>query len=93
MLNSLFISWRDCNASFHESKGVKGEIEDAGCHLFFLSLYSPDLNPIEHVWSPLKKRVSMKLDQDEINLEAAISQVIEVNVRNYSLNAISLIIF
>ncbi|WP_230391877.1 transposase [Piscirickettsia salmonis] len=40
----------------------------------FLPPYSPDLNPIEHVWSPLKNRVRMKLDQDEINLETALSQ-------------------
>ncbi|WP_155084980.1 IS630 family transposase [Piscirickettsia salmonis] len=65
------------NASFHKSKGVKEAIEDAGCHLLFLPSYSPDLNPIEHVWSPLKNRVRMKLDQDEINLETALSQVMK----------------
>ncbi|ERL60779.1 transposase, partial [Piscirickettsia salmonis] len=62
---------------FHKSKGVKEAIEDAGCHLLFLPPYSPDLNPIEHVWSPLKNRVRMKLDQDEINLETALSQVMK----------------
>ncbi|QGP52311.1 hypothetical protein PsalN5692_03819 (plasmid) [Piscirickettsia salmonis] len=56
---------------------MKEAIEDAGCHLLFLPPYSPDLNPIEHVWSPLKNRVRMKLDQDEINLEAALSQVMK----------------
>ncbi|ERL60361.1 transposase, partial [Piscirickettsia salmonis] len=61
----------------HKSKGVKEAIEDAGCHLLFLPPYSPDLNPIEHVWSPLKNRVRMKLDQDEINLETALSQVMK----------------
>ncbi|WP_257129678.1 transposase, partial [Piscirickettsia salmonis] len=64
-------------AFFHKSKGVKEAIEDAGCHLLFLPPYSPDLNPIEHVWSPLKNRVRMKLDQDEINLETALSQVMK----------------
>ncbi|WP_257129617.1 transposase, partial [Piscirickettsia salmonis] len=63
--------------SLHKSKGVKEAIEDAGCHLLFLPPYSPDLNPIEHVWSPLKNRVRMKLDQDEINLETALSQVMK----------------
>ncbi|PEQ15552.1 hypothetical protein X973_12130 [Piscirickettsia salmonis] len=52
-------------------------MEDAGCHLLFLPPYSPDLKPIEHVWSPLKNRVRMKLDQDEINLETALSQVMK----------------
>ncbi|WP_032126563.1 transposase, partial [Piscirickettsia salmonis] len=65
------------NDYFHKSKGVKEAIEDAGCHLLFLPPYSPDLNPIEHVWSPLKNRVRMKLDQDEINLETALSQVMK----------------
>ncbi|WP_230584181.1 transposase, partial [Piscirickettsia salmonis] len=62
---------------FHKSKGVKEAIEGAGCHLLFLPPYSPDLNSIEHVWSPLKNRVRMKLDQDEINLETALSQVMK----------------
>ncbi|QGP55720.1 hypothetical protein PsalMR5_03180 [Piscirickettsia salmonis] len=73
----LSTPWLAANASFHKSKGVKEAIEDAGCHLLFLPPYSPDLNPIEHVWSPLKNRVRMKLDQDEINLEAALSQVMK----------------
>ncbi|QIX55544.1 hypothetical protein [Piscirickettsia salmonis] len=32
---------------------------------------------LTHVWSPLKNRVHMKLDQDEINLETALSQVMK----------------
>ncbi|QIX57228.1 transposase [Piscirickettsia salmonis] len=44
---------------------------------YFYPPYSPDLNPIEHVWSPLKNRVRMKIDQDEINLETALSQVMK----------------
>ncbi|WP_238358216.1 IS630 family transposase [Piscirickettsia salmonis] len=51
------------NASFHKSKGVKEAIEDAGCHLLFLPPYSPDLNPIEHVWSPTQRlRISHRFN-------------------------------
>ncbi len=35
------------NATCHKSKKTTELIESAGCKLLFLSLYSPDLNPIE----------------------------------------------
>ncbi|QHS34541.1 IS630 family transposase (plasmid) [Piscirickettsia salmonis] len=43
------------NASFHKSKGLRKRLK-MRCHLLFLPPYSPDLKPIEHVWSPLKNR-------------------------------------
>jgi transposase len=45
------------NARFHHSAKARQFIEDAGCTQKFLPPYSPDLNPIEHYWSPLKQRV------------------------------------
>jgi transposase len=42
------------NARFHKSPKTKELIENAGCNLLFLPPYSPDFNPIEHRWFPLK---------------------------------------
>ena len=49
------------NASFHHSAALRGLVEAAGCGLLFLPAYSPDLNPIEHIWATLKKLLQKKL--------------------------------
>ncbi len=40
--------------SVHKNPDVRTAIEGAGCHLRFLSAYSPDFNPIELVFAHLK---------------------------------------
>lgn len=61
------------NASFHKSSRVKELIEARGCHLIYLPAYSPDLNPIEHVWANLKRLIRIHPEK-ETNLSCAIQQ-------------------
>ncbi len=42
------------NLGSHRSKAVRRAIRQAGAKLLFLPKYSPDLNPIEQVFSKLK---------------------------------------
>ena len=42
------------NLGSHRGKAVRSAIREAGAKLFFLPKYSPDLNPIEQVFSKLK---------------------------------------
>lgn len=45
------------NAAFHKSKKITNLVEQAKCKILYLPPYSPDFNPIEHLWSPLKKKI------------------------------------
>lgn len=43
------------NLAPHKSPGVREAIEAAGGLVLYLPPYSPDYNPIEHLWSKLKQ--------------------------------------
>lgn len=47
------------NLGSHKSKAVRDAIRAAGARLWFLPPYSPDLNPIEQVFSKIKHWMRM----------------------------------
>lgn len=42
------------NLASHKVKGVREAIEAVGADVWYLPPYSPDLNPIEKLWSKVK---------------------------------------
>ena len=43
------------NLNVHKVEGVRTRVEAVGARLLYLPPYSPDLNPIEKVWSKIKQ--------------------------------------
>ena len=58
------------NATFHKGGRIKQLWEEAGCKVWYLPPYSPDLNKIEKCWSWLKSRIRKKLKEFETLREA-----------------------
>lgn len=63
------------NAQFHKSKKVIQLIEDMQCRIIFLPPYSPDLNPIEHLWSATKTKIRRTAETIHDFYEAAVITV------------------
>jgi transposase len=42
------------NLSAHKGEGIKGTVEQQGCHLVYLPAYSLDLDPIEEAFSKIE---------------------------------------
>jgi len=66
------------NLPAHYAKGVKEAIESVGAKLVYLSAYSPDFNPIENWWSQLKSFLKKIKPQTREEIEAAISESIDM---------------
>ena len=67
------------NLSSHKVSGIRESIEAAGCRLVYLPPYSPDLSPIEPIWSKVKGLLKSNGPRDLLSLErdvgAALSAV------------------
>jgi len=53
------------NASFHRSQTIEELVAAAGCELWYLPTYSPDLNKIERWWFVLKNWMKQRWDEFE----------------------------
>lgn len=65
------------NASFHKGGRIRELIEKAGCFLLYLPSYSPDFNPIEHYWGPIKNSFKRCLQIFDCDLFEAAEHVFE----------------
>ena len=68
------------NASFHKNKKIRELIEAAGCQLVFLPVRSPDLNPIENFWSPIKNAIRQLLEPFERDLMKCVEHLYQNNI-------------
>ena len=65
------------NATFHKGGRIEQMVEAAGCQLWYLPPYSPDLNKIENCWSWLKSRIRKCLDQFD-SLRQAMEHILKL---------------
>ena len=65
------------NLSSHKSAAVQTAIETTGAKLLFLPPYSPDLNPIEKMWSKVKAHLRREAKRTKKTLTNAIGKALE----------------
>lgn len=64
------------NLAPHKSAPTLALLEQAGAQVLFLPAYSPDLNPIEKMWSKVKALLRAAEARSPADLETAISQAL-----------------
>ena len=64
------------NLSSHKGKAVRQAIRGAGAKLLFLPKYSPDLNPIEQVFSKLEHLLRKAAARTLETLTAAVGELL-----------------
>ena len=79
------------NASPHKVKGVVEAIEEKGAYVLWLPTYSPDLNPVEQLWSKVKaylrKVKARTLDSIYVALKDALDSISLADIAAWFLNA------
>ena len=61
------------NARIHKGGGIEQLAARAGCRVLYLPPYSPDMNPIEMVWSFVKRMVRRDGPRDEASRGASVA--------------------
>jgi len=70
------------NLSAHKNKAIRDLIESVGAELWYLPPYSPDLNPIEKMWSKVKAILRTLKARTEESLINAIAKALEAITAN-----------
>lgn len=70
------------NLSAHKSQHVRELIESVGAELWYLPAYSPDLNPIEKMWSKIKAILRTLKARTEKTLIDAIAKALDAVTSN-----------
>jgi transposase len=74
------------NLSPHKSESTLGLIRQAGAQIRFLPAYSPDLNPIELMWSKIKNYLRSVEARTEAALVEAIGAALQTITRQDAIN-------
>jgi transposase len=75
------------NLGSHKVAGVRAAIEGAGCRLWYLPPYSPDLNPIENAFAKLRRLLRAAAERAVDRLWSTIGRLLDhftpAECRNY----------
>lgn len=74
------------NLSPHKNEGTLGLIEAMGATVSFLPAYSPDLNPIEKMWSKVKQSLRSAEARTAEALTAAVAAALGTVTRQDAIN-------
>ena len=74
------------NLSPHKNEGTLGLIEAMGATVSFLPAYSPDLNPIEKMWSKVKQSLHSAEARTVEALTAAVAAALGTVTRQDAIN-------
>lgn len=66
------------NLSAHKNKAIRDLIESVDAELWYLPPYSPDLNPIEKMWSKIKSILRTLKARTEESLINAVARALEM---------------
>lgn len=81
------------NARFHHANVVRNTLTNAGCNVLYLPPYSPQLNPIEEVFSMVKARYRIikprpaTLDEMMRNIEEILISLTNYDMTNFFLHS------
>ncbi len=75
------------NLSAHKSPRITKSIEERGAQVLYLPPYSPDLNPIEKMWSKIKailRKIEARTSQQlEEAIKIALEKITPLDAKNW----------